>query len=85
MQAVCPSQTAFLNGGIVTEQSIERVLATDRLSKEEAYSKLGGIYQLLINFQQDYPATYQYLCANALDVTLADAIQAIADCVEIFN
>jgi hypothetical protein len=69
----------------VTEQSIKQVLAADRLSKEEAYSKLGGIYQLLINFQSDYPATYQYLCANALDVTLADAVQAIADCVEVFS
>jgi hypothetical protein len=69
----------------VTEQSIDRVLAADRLSREEAHSKLGGIYQLLMDFQRDYPATYQYLCANAGDVTLADALQAIAGCVELFN
>ena len=67
------------------KQFIERVLAVDNLSSEEAHSKLGGIYQLLINFQQDYSATYQYLCANAGDLTLADAVQAIALCVELFN
>ncbi|HEY9801298.1 MAG TPA: hypothetical protein V6D25_13140 [Leptolyngbyaceae cyanobacterium] len=55
------------------------------ISSEEAYSKLGGIYQLLRDFQQSYPTTYQYLCTNAREVTLADAVQAIADCVELFN
>lgn len=69
----------------MSKQSLERVLVKDRLSREEAYSKLGRIYQLLTDFRVSYPATYEYLCANAGDVTLADAVQAIADCVELFN
>lgn len=69
----------------IQDQGLTEALTADRLSTEEAYSKLGAIYELLRDFQQSYPATYQYLCAQGQDVTLADAMSAIALCVEIFN
>ncbi|BCL39753.1 hypothetical protein [Nostoc sp. MS1] len=67
------------------QQTLTEVLAADSISQQKILVKLAEISGLLIEFQQAYPATYQYLCTQGQDATLGDAIQAIKGCVEIFN
>ena len=79
----------FLYGDIMTQQhqqqSLTEALAADGISQQQTCSKLVEISGLLTDFQKNYPTTYQYLCAQGQDVTLADTVQAIALCVELFD
>jgi hypothetical protein len=67
------------------QQTLTEALAADGISQQKALVKLVEISGLLAKFQQDYPATYQYLCTQGQDATLGDAIQAMKGCVELFN
>ncbi|MEJ1932263.1 hypothetical protein WDZ92_18665 [Nostoc sp. NIES-2111] len=67
------------------QQPLSEALATDKISQQQACSKLVEISGLLTDFQQAYSATYQYLCTQGQDATLGDAIQAVTESINLFN
>ncbi|BAT56583.1 hypothetical protein NOS3756_55950 (plasmid) [Nostoc sp. NIES-3756] len=67
------------------QQTLNKALTIDGISQQQARSELVEISGLLAKFQQSYPTTYQYLCTQGQDATLGDAIQAVAESINLFN
>ena len=62
----------------MTELTLQKALSLDKRTAEEVYEDVDKIWGALTDFKERNPQMYKYLCANGRNLSLADAIQALA-------
>lgn len=67
------------------EQTLDTVLYLDSQTRESVHEQLEKIFNSLVDFQEHNPRVYKFLCANKRDLSLADAIQALAQTLEVLK
>jgi hypothetical protein len=67
------------------ELTLNDALNLDGAAGAKVLEDLDNIFGLLADFKQAYPHAYKYLCANSGDLTLGDAIQAVAQTLEVLE
>ncbi|BAY95268.1 MULTISPECIES: hypothetical protein [unclassified Tolypothrix] len=69
----------------MNEQTLDKALYLDSRTRESVHEELEKILNSLVDFQEQNPGVYQFLCDNKRDLSLADAIQALAQTLEVLN
>lgn len=69
----------------MSEQTLDKTLYLDSRTREYVHEELEKIFNLLVDFQEQNPRVYQFLCEHKRDLSLADAIQALAQTLEVLN
>ncbi|BAY93766.1 MULTISPECIES: hypothetical protein [unclassified Tolypothrix] len=67
------------------EQTLDKALCLDSQTRESVNEELEKIFNLLVDFQEHNPRVYQLLCEYKRDLSLADAIQALAQTLEVLK
>ncbi|WP_298914774.1 hypothetical protein [uncultured Nostoc sp.] len=65
--------------------ALEKALALDKQTSASVHENLDQIFGALVDFRERNPQTFKLLCANSGDLTLADAIQALAQTLEVLE
>ncbi|BAY66797.1 MULTISPECIES: hypothetical protein [Calothrix] len=69
----------------MNEQTLDKTLYLDSRTRESVHEELEKILNSLVDFQEHNPLVYQFLCDNKRDFSVADAIQALAQTLEVLN
>ncbi|MBD2215368.1 hypothetical protein H6G27_37030 [Nostoc linckia FACHB-104] len=67
------------------EQTLDKALYLDSRTRESVHEELEKIFNSLVDFQEYNPRVYQFLCERKRDLSLADAIQALAQTLEVLK
>lgn len=67
------------------EPTLEQALLSDNTSLNEVHQELEKIWGALTDFRERKPQIFNYLCSQSKDVNLADAVQALAEALEILE
>jgi uncharacterized protein YerC len=69
----------------MNEQTLDKALYLDSRTRESVHEELERVFNSLVDFQEHNPRVYQFLCDRKRDLSLADAIQALAQTLEVLN
>ncbi|MFH7024048.1 MAG: hypothetical protein ACHBN1_01230 [Heteroscytonema crispum UTEX LB 1556] len=69
----------------MNEQTLDKALYLDSRTRESVHEELEQIFNSLVDFQEHNPLVCKFLCANKRDLSLADAIQALAQTLEVLK
>lgn len=70
---------------IMCEQILEKALATDNHDLETVHEQLENIWSALIDFKEQNPQVFKFINENGGELTLADAIQALAQALDVLE
>jgi predicted component of type VI protein secretion system len=69
----------------MNEKILDKVLYLDSRTRESVHEELEKIFNSLVDFQEHDPRVYQLLCEHKRDFSLADALQALAQTLEVLK
>ncbi|QIR37135.1 hypothetical protein HCG51_10625 [Tolypothrix sp. PCC 7910] len=69
----------------MSEPTLDKALYLDSRTRESVHEELERVFNSLVDFQEQNPRVYQSLCAHKRDLSLADAIQALAQTLEVLK
>jgi hypothetical protein len=65
--------------------TLEKALLSDNRASASVHEELDQIFGALADFKERNPLSFNFLCANSGDLTLGDAIQALAQTLEVLE
>ncbi|WGV29144.1 hypothetical protein [Halotia branconii] len=69
----------------MNELSLEKALVADNQTSVSVHENLDQIFGMLVDFKERNPQTFKFLCDNSGDLTLGDAIQALAQTLDVLE
>lgn len=69
----------------MNEQTLDKAMYLDSRTREAVHEELERVFNSLVDFQEHNLRVYQFLCEHKKDFSLADALQALAQTLEVLK